>query len=140
MSARLTDKQKKKIIADYVELGSYNAVAKKNNVSRQTVKNIVAKDTEIGQKLQEKKEQNTRDIMQYLESQKDKVCEIIGKGLDVLNNEEKLQTANPAQITTALGTLIDKFIGIKGMDGGEKAGDDPLTKALKEEAKRLDNG
>ena len=25
MAARLTDKQKKKIIADYVELGSYNA-------------------------------------------------------------------------------------------------------------------
>ena len=38
MAARLTDKQKKKIIADYVELGSYNAVAKIHGVSRQTVK------------------------------------------------------------------------------------------------------
>mgnify|MGYP006990139230 CR=1 FL=1 len=28
MAARLTDKQKKKIIADYVQLGSYNAVSK----------------------------------------------------------------------------------------------------------------
>lgn len=30
MAARLTDKQKKKIIADYVQLGSYNAVSKIN--------------------------------------------------------------------------------------------------------------
>jgi hypothetical protein len=33
MAARLTDKQRKKIIADYVDLGSYNAVAKKHKVS-----------------------------------------------------------------------------------------------------------
>lgn len=31
MAARLTDKQKKKIVADYLELGSYNAVAKKKS-------------------------------------------------------------------------------------------------------------
>lgn len=28
MDARLTDKRKKKIIADYIELGSYNAAVK----------------------------------------------------------------------------------------------------------------
>lgn len=55
MAARLTDKQKKKIIADYVELGSYNAVAKLHGVSRQTVKNVVTDDAEIGQLLQQKK-------------------------------------------------------------------------------------
>lgn len=38
MAARLTDKQKKKIIADYVQLGSYNATAKVNGVSLNTVK------------------------------------------------------------------------------------------------------
>ena len=32
MAARLTDKQKKKIIADYLETESYNATAKKNGV------------------------------------------------------------------------------------------------------------
>ena len=36
MAARLTDKQKKEIIADYVECGSYNATAKKNGVSVNT--------------------------------------------------------------------------------------------------------
>ena len=49
MAARLTDKQRKKIVADYVELGSYNAVSKIQGVSRQTVKNIVTNDTDIRQ-------------------------------------------------------------------------------------------
>lgn len=40
MAARLTDKQKKKIIADYVEMGSFNAAAKANGVSRNTVKRL----------------------------------------------------------------------------------------------------
>ena len=37
-------KEKKKIIADYIECGSYNAVAKKYKVSATTVKNTVLKD------------------------------------------------------------------------------------------------
>ena len=47
MAARLTDKQKKKIIADYVQIGSYNAVSKINGVSATTVKNIVLKSADI---------------------------------------------------------------------------------------------
>ena len=50
MAARLTDKQKKKIIADYVQLGSYNAVSKINGVSATTVKNIVLKSADFVEK------------------------------------------------------------------------------------------
>lgn len=112
MAARLTDKQKKKIVADYVEIGSYNAVAKKNGVSNNTVKRLVEADEEMSQKVNDKKKENTADIINYLETKKAVVCEIIGKGLDVLNDPDKLASANPAQITTALGTLIDKFMGV----------------------------
>lgn len=48
MAARLTDRQKKKIVADYLELGSYNATAKRNGVSDTTVKRIIV---EIGKGL-----------------------------------------------------------------------------------------
>ena len=40
MAARLTDKQKKEIIADYVECGSYRATAKKFGVSAMTVRSV----------------------------------------------------------------------------------------------------
>nr|DAT38598.1 MAG TPA: hypothetical protein [Caudoviricetes sp.] len=114
MAARLTDKQKKKIVADYLETGSYRATARKNRIADGTVKRIVLECSDIEQKVAQKKEENTADILAYMESQKELVCEIIGKGLAALNDPEKLAEATPAQITTALGTLIDKWTDIKG--------------------------
>lgn len=109
MAARLTDKQKKKIVADYIELQSFNAVAKLNGVSNHTVKRVVDRCPETEQLVQQKNEENTVEILKYMDSKKSVVCEIIDKGLTVLNKPEKLMEANPAQITTAMGTLIDKF-------------------------------
>lgn len=135
MAARLTDKRKKKIVADYLELGSYNAVAKLNGVSNHTVKRVVLEVPEIADKIQQKKDENTADVLAYMESQRGIVCEIIGKGLAALNDPYKLAEASPVQITTALGTLIDKWAP-KGqpLAGKDQADDDPITRALKEEA------
>ena len=55
MAKRLTDRKKKKIVADYLELESYNAVAKLNSVSDSTVKRVVAESGEIKKKLEQKK-------------------------------------------------------------------------------------
>ena len=114
MAARLTDRQKKKIVADYLETGSYRAAAKKNCVADGTVKRIVIGCGDIEQKVAQKKEENTADILAYMESQKRLVCEIIGKGLAALNDPDKLAEATPAQITTAIGTLVDKWARVKG--------------------------
>lgn len=123
MAARLTDKQKKKIVADYVQIGSYNAVSKIHGVSATTVKNIVLKSADIVEKCEEKKEQNTKDILVYMDSKRDIVCEILGKGLDALNSPEKLSEASPAQITTAIGTLIDKWTETFERNGKENSGE-----------------
>lgn len=135
MAARLTDRQKKKIVADYIELGSYNAVAKKNGVSGHTVRRIVLETPEISKKIQQKKDENTADILVYMESKRPIVCEIIEKGLAVLNDPDKLAAATPSQITTALGTLIDKWADNKQMNNDRQSEDDPITKTLKEEVK-----
>lgn len=137
MANRLTDRQRKKIVADYLELGSYNATAKVNGTSPKTVKRVLAEVPEMTEKVKQKKAENTADILAYMESQRGIVCEIIGKGLAVLNDEEKLREAAPAQITTALGTLIDKW-ALKGqlISGKDQVEDDPITKSLKEEAAR----
>ena len=138
MAARLTDKQKKKIIADYVQLGSYNATAKVNGVSLNTVKKIVQGNADIAEMCNEKKEQNTVDILAYMESQKGIVCEILEKGLAALNSPDKLAEASPSQITTALGTLIDKWAMISGgpSDNGKE---DELSKSLREMAEELES-
>lgn len=120
MAARLTDRQKKKIVADYLECQSVNLAAKRNGVSWDSAKKALEEAGEIEKKLEQKKEENTADILAYMDSQKEIVCEIIGKGLAVLNNSEKLAEATPAQITTAIGTLIDKWTLIKGEEEEDK--------------------
>lgn len=138
MAARLTDKQRKKIVADYLELGSYRAAAKKNGVSNHTVKRIVSEVPEMSQKIQQKKEENTADVLAYMESQRGIVCEIIGKGLTVLNSEEKLAEATPAQITTAIGTLIDKWTAIS-TGPADEIREDGLSQSLRELAENLES-
>ena len=138
MAARLTDRQKKKILADYLESGSYRATARKNKVNASTVKRVVEASDDFEQKAAQKKEENTADVLAYIESQKKVVCEIIGKGLAALNDPEKLAEATPSQITTALGTLIDKWAMIGGIPA-DTVKEDALSQSLKEMAKELES-
>ena len=111
-AAKISERKRKKIIADYVELGSYNATAKKHGVSATTVKRIVTGSAESVRKCEHKKEEIQKSILDHMESQRNVVNEIISKSLAVLNNEEKLKEATPSQITTAMGTVIDKFLQV----------------------------
>lgn len=139
MAARLTDKQKKMIIADYVELGSYNAVAKKHGVSKDTVRRLVSENAEIAQKTQLKKEQNSADILAHMETKRDTVNQIIDAYLTRLLDPEVIKKATPSQLTTALGTLIDKFTMQGVAVAGTQKEEDALSKALREEARRMQN-
>ncbi|MBE6599120.1 MAG: helix-turn-helix domain-containing protein [Ruminococcaceae bacterium] len=114
MGARLTDLQKKEIIADYLELGSYNAVAKKHGISDKTVKAAVMSDPDFAKKAEEKKGENAADILSYMETKKNTVCKIIDAYLEALLDPDKIKNATPNQLTTALGTVIDKFTAMKG--------------------------
>lgn len=125
MAQRLTDKQQKQIIAEYVEVGSYRTVAKKYNIAPSTVKRICEKNSETKQNATHKKEQNTVDILTHMETKKDAVNQIIDKYLIALLDDDKIEKATPAQLTTALGTLIDKFT----KDGNSKV-DTSLFEAI----------
>lgn len=137
---RLTDKQKKKIIADYVQLQNYTKTAKLNDVAESTVRKIVKNNPDCANQCYIKKEQNTQDMLSYMESKKVRVQEIMDVYLGVLTDPEKLEGATLQQITTALGTLIDKWTVIddrkKGDSFHQTVEDDPITKSLKEEFKK----
>lgn len=132
MASRLTDKQKKKILADYLDTGSYNATAERNGVCGHTVKRIVSECPEFSEKLEQKKAENTADILAYMESKRNRVCDILETGLRVL--PDKIENAKTAsEVTTAMGTLIDKWTAITANGRAtQSAEDDPITKSLKE--------
>jgi len=88
---------------------------------------------DMKQKATQKKEQNTQDILDYMELKKDAVTQVIGRYLEALLDEERISKASPAQITTALGTLIDKWTLRYGPNEMDASEDDPITAALKEE-------
>lgn len=138
MAARLTDKQKKKIIADRADGLSIRQLANKYHTSTTTIHRTLKSDPETERKVTQKKEENTADILAYMESKKSVVCNIIGIGLDVLCDPEKLKTANPSQITTALGTLIDKWVMVNGSSGTEVK-EDGLSASLRELAKEMES-
>lgn len=136
MAARLTDKQKKKIVADYVQLGSYNAVSKIHGVSATTVKNVVLKSADIVKKCEEKKEQNTADILDYMEGQRDDVCKVLGICLSELKKAERYEKTPPQQIATTMAILIDKYTAFGGGPKDE-AEEDGLSRSLRELGERL---
>lgn len=137
MAGRLTDRKKKKIVADYLELRSVNAAAKRNNVSWKKANEAIQEDKELTKKLEDKKAENTADILAYMESRRDKVCEIIGVALEVL--PEKIRDARSAsEVTTALGTIIDKWAMVSG-GAADEVKEDGLSKSLKELAEELES-
>lgn len=114
--SKLTDKQKKKIIADYVDNGNYSETARLNNTTDTTVRTIIKENKNIVlKKMEQKKEENTQDMLQYLESKKEdkkRVIELCFKAL-----EDKL--ASPDMFTSirdiamVYGILVDKDLKYK---------------------------
>lgn len=102
------------------------------------MRRVVEESHGITENLKKKKEENTADILAYMESQRKVVCEIIGKGLEALNSPEKLAEATPSQITTAIGTLIDKWTAISG-GPADTAKEDDLSRSLRELGQEMES-
>lgn len=116
---RLSDLQRKEIIAEFVECGNYSAVARKYNLSVNGVKKIVQKDAQSARKCKEKKEENTRAVLDFMESRKDKACGLIDLLMDDMADEKKRNRAGLQQTATAMGILIDKFVPAETMEKGK---------------------
>lgn len=111
MAAHLTDWQKKKIIADYIQCdGNKLETAKKNGVSDYTVRKIVEENTEAKKRLEEKHRKNYESVEKYMEANSGRVCDIIDHGLELI--AERLDECTPVQTATIMGILIDKHKGV----------------------------
>ena len=114
MAERLTDRDRQKIIADYVETENYRETGRLNGVSDTTVRRIVDNEPDVLYKVAQKKEQTTQDMLTFIESRRDKAQLFIDAALEVL--PEKLDGASLNQVATALGIVVDKFTKLKEID------------------------
>ena len=125
---KLTDLQKKSIIADYVECGNYSEVARKYNISVTAVKKIVDNDDESLNKFMQKKEENTKSTLEYMEEQhelKKRLLDKLLKGIE-LKVEEIDMFTNVKDLATAYGIILDKELKVLEIQKNKEK--EPTTK------------
>ena len=123
--AKLTDKQKKKIIADYIETQNYSETARRNNVSDVTVKDVVVKDQDALKKLEQKKEENTIDMLTEMDNTKNKRIKLLAKMVNKMDDKlENLDMfTNVKDLAMAYGIMIDKELKFAEMNKYKTNGD-----------------
>lgn len=107
--SKLSDKQRKKIIAEHLEGASTRCLAKKYKVSDTTIRRTIKQDPEVAEKVAHKKAENVASVLAHMDARKQNVCELIDKLVDAIGNPEKIEKATVNQLATAMGILIDKY-------------------------------
>lgn len=127
---KLTDKQKKKIIADYLENQNYSETARINGVSNNTVKSIFNENKDNSKKLIQKKEENTQSTLDYMENQhqtKKRILEKILRSIEIKADDiDKLDSIK--DLATAYGIIIDKELKKREMDMKNSASNEEIEK------------
>lgn len=115
---KLTDKQKKKIIADYIDNNNYSETARMNNISETSVRRIVKGNEGITEKVEQKKEENSQDIFEYMKKKDDDKKRIVDLCFEAL--DKKLSNldmfTNVKDIATVYGIIMDKELKFRELE------------------------
>lgn len=111
----LTDKQRKEIIASYIECENYSEVARKFDVADNTVRDIVLKDEEIAKKLEQKHKENTEEVLEAMKKRSKRKIQLIDKIFDAMDGKlEKIDMfTNIKDLATAYGIIMDKELKVE---------------------------
>ena len=131
--AKLTDKRKKQIIAAYIDCKNYSKVAKQYGVSRTTVKRLVENDPKTVKLIADKDEQNTKDVLAYMDERRDKACDFINQCLEEMSKPERMMEASMKEIAMAFGIVIDKFTRAGGASEDKNGKLQKLIEGIKNE-------
>jgi len=89
----------------------------------------VKENPECADLCDRKKEQNAQDMLAYMESKQGEAQELLGLYLKAMADPDKIAEATLPQLSTAFGTIVDKFAMLGGQSGVEVP-DDGLAEAL----------
>lgn len=109
---KLTDKQKKKIIADFVETNNASETARMNKVTEYTVRKLCKDDNnkDIKEKIEQKKVENTKSMLEMITETNNKRLQVISKLVNAIDDKaEKIDAfTNVKDLASAYGIMIDK--------------------------------
>lgn len=129
MGGKLNDLDKKEIIANYLETQNYSETARNYKVSEATVRKIV-KSSDITKNLEEKKKENTQNVLSKMAEWNEKKIRITDKLLDAIEKKAENPDAftNVKDIATAYGIIVDKELKIEEVQASQ--GDQDESKIL----------
>ena len=130
--AKLTDKQKKKIIADYINTQNACETARMNNVNESTVRRIIKDEDyeEIARKSEEKKQENTQSTIEYMQTQHDTKKRILDKILKAIEKKSDNidMFTNIKDLATAYGIILDKELKVLELQNNQNGLEKELSK------------
>ena len=134
-----TEKEKKQIIADYIECHNYSEVGRKYNMSGNAIKKIVLADKESSKLFEQKSKKNTEEVLEAIKKRSKKKIKLIDKILKAMDGKlDNLDMfTNIKDLATAYGIIMDKELKIRELDLREKEIKDK-TENNQETLQRLD--
>ena len=115
---KLTDKQKKKIIADYIDNNNYSETARMNNTTDTTVRRIIRENKEVLEKVEQKKEENSQDMFEYMKNKdndKKRIVDLCFEALDKKLSNLDMFT-HVKDIATVYGIIMDKELKFRELE------------------------
>lgn len=117
---KLTDKQKQKIIADYIETNNYCETARMNGISEAAVRKIIKSidEEELKKKFEEKKQQNTEEVLDAMKKRSNKKIQLIDKIFNAMDSklENVDMFTNIKDLATAYGIIVDKELKLRELE------------------------
>ena len=116
----IEDKQRKEIIASYIECGNYCEVGRKFNLNESTIRSIVkhADNQDIAKKCEEKRRENTEEVLTAMKKRNAKKIQLVDKIFKAMDG--KLDNidmfTNIKDLATAYGIILDKELKMKELD------------------------
>lgn len=109
-----SDKLRKQIVADYIECNNYSEVARKYNLSVETIRRYVKDDEDFVKKSEAKKIENTQSTIEYMQTQHETKKRILDKILKAIEDKSENidMFTNIKDLATAYGIILDKELKV----------------------------
>lgn len=116
---KLTDREKKQIIAQKVSGMTNVDIARLHGISETSVRRVLLANKDMAAMVEQKKEQNTQEMLAYFDCRRGKAQELLDRIIDALGDPEKLARANVRDLATAYGIIADKFLAAQPKERDE---------------------
>lgn len=113
MASKYDERFKAQVIADRALLGSNAATAKRHGISPTTVKKWCRENGELSEKCQQKKDEVTADVLDYIKGLSPKLCGVLELVVQAMTDPDKLEKAKLSELATVYGVLTDKGLALR---------------------------